>query len=53
MMEHHMFKTVDKFISMANCFHARDALSAEVGEGWGNFKPGQQAICITLDGEPA
>lgn len=43
---------INRHISMANCFHARDVLSAEVGDGWGTFKPGQQAICITLDGEP-
>jgi hypothetical protein len=41
-----------RFISMANCFHARDGLSEEVGEGWGKFKPGQQAICIAMDGKP-
>jgi hypothetical protein len=43
---------VNQHISMANCFHARDVLSAEVGDGWGTFKPSQQAICITLEGEP-
>ena len=38
--------------TMNNCFLARAALSAEVGIGGGYFKPGQQAVCIPLSGEP-
>ena len=39
---------VDQYNSMVNCFHGRDALSAEVGKGWGTFKPEQQAVCIQM-----
>jgi len=35
--------------SMTECFHAREALSEEVGKGAGYFHPGQQALCINLN----
>ncbi len=34
--------------SMVECFHAREALANEVGNGKGYFKAGQQALCINM-----
>ena len=42
-------EAVTAHTSMVECFHARENLSDEVGEGNGYFKPGQQAICINLN----
>lgn len=39
----------DTFDDMNKCFMARDQLSETVGNGNGNFKPGQQAVCISID----
>ena len=41
-------ETVTLHDSMTACFHAREALSEEVGKGAGYFKAGQQAICIGM-----
>lgn len=38
----------DTYDSMVDCFHAREALSDEVGMGGGYFKSGQQAMCISI-----
>ena len=35
--------------SMVECFHAREALAADVGKGDGYFKAGKQARCINLN----
>lgn len=42
---------VSKHTDMVECFYARESLAAEVGKGDGYFKPGQQAICVSLGGE--
>jgi hypothetical protein len=34
---------------MTECFFAREALSEEVGNGAGYFKPEQQALCINMN----
>jgi hypothetical protein len=41
-------ETVTLHSTMTECFHAREALAAEVGKGDGYFKAGQQAICINM-----
>lgn len=39
---------VTRHSSMVDCFSSREALSAEIGNGLGYFKPGQQAICLKI-----
>ena len=41
-------ETVTVHDNMIECFHAREALSEEVGKGAGYFKPGQQALSIGM-----
>ena len=43
-------EAVDSYPNMMDCFAARQLLSKEVGRGLGYFKPGQQAICINMEG---
>ena len=43
-------EAVDSYPNMMDCFAARQLLSKEVGRGLGHFKPGQQAICINMEG---
>jgi hypothetical protein len=38
--------------NMIECFYAREGLSEEVGLGGGYFDSGQQALCISMTGEP-
>jgi len=41
-------ETVTAHDTMTECFQAREALSEEVGKGSGDFKAGQQALCIGM-----
>lgn len=43
-------EAVDSYPNMMDCFAARQLLSKEIGKGLGYFKPGQQAICINMEG---
>jgi hypothetical protein len=42
-------ETVTVHDNMIECFQAREALSEEVGNSFGYFRPGQQAICIGMN----
>ena len=43
-------EAVNSYPNMMDCFAARQLLSKEVGRGLGYFNPGQQAICVNMEG---
>ena len=44
-------ETVSMHSSMTQCFYAREELSSSVGNGYGYFKPGEQAVCISMSAD--